>query len=1279
MFCPLLFIFAEANAFQKPARQELPNFDRREPQAQSALHRKNAQAETRLRQTLPKAQVEFDEIVGSPKLVSSPDGFLSGKKASGRGISAKTAADFPANEPHRATKAFLQEHRALFGHGPEILADAKIKRDFLTPHNGMRTVVWEQQLIGIPIFESLLISHTTRNEELVNISSHFLPDSAQAAKDGARNQLEREGAPGISAQAAIAIAANNIGEKIVVAEITAADALTQDRERKQKFKAPRLSGETETKFVWLPMSAKEMRLCWELILTSSARGEMFRILIDAQTGEVLLRRSLTNYISDASYRVYTSDSPSPFSPGLSAPVSTQPPLMARVLIVTNAFNTNASPNGWMDDGANETRGNNVDAHLDRDNNNVADTPRPQGSPNRVFDIPIDLTKAPSTYTNASVVQLFFLCNWYHDKLYELGFTEAAGNFQVNNFGRGGLGNDAVQADAQDGGGFNNANFSTPPDGSAGRMQMYVWDGPTPARDGAFDAEIVFHEHTHGVSNRRVGGGVGISELQTEGMGEGWSDFYALCLLAEAGDDLNANYAMLGYATFQLGGMTQNYYFGIRRYPYSTDLTKNPLTFKDIDPGQASAHVGIPKSPVVGGGGASEVHNQGEVWCSALWEMRAQLIGKHGFAIGNQLTLQLVTDGMNLSPANPNFLQARDAIIQADQVDNGGANYEEIWAGFAKRGLGFFAFSPSSSTTTGVIESFARPDDLLISPQTSFASTAPLGGPFAPNSQLFTLANTGTNPIGWSVGTTALWLSLSESNGILTAGGPASVVNATLNSTANILPAGIYTDSVRFTNSTSGVSQQRQFVLRIGQSDYFTEFFETGGVDLDHQMFTFTPDGSASFYSVCHETASVFPTDPIGGTSISLVDDNFVQVTLPVANRVRIYGRSTNVFFIGSNGYITFESGDNSPNVSLPAHFNLPRVSALFDDLLPTAGQVTWRQMSNRVAVTFANVREYFNANINNFQIELFFDGTIRLTYLRIDAEFGLAGLSPGTNVPAGFVGSDLSSYGSCVMRLSLALPESAAEDIGVLVGQGVVGIPFSLLNDLTVSLASSDTTELLVPATVTIPAGQTNVSFDITIVDDLQLDGTRRSAVTASAVDFGSATRSMLIFDHQSATLLVHIPAVASEGSSNLTGVVSIAAPPDDNVLVNLSSSDLSEAQVSPFAIIPAGQTSAVFNITIMDDTEIDGEQTATITAQVTNWIAGFATMTIKDNEGTNLVVWLPPKATEGNGVLTNAGIVRISGTLTNDLVISLASDDSSELTVPPIRYVARRKNFRHI
>src|SRR5436309_4548146 len=182
--------------------------------------------------------------------------------------------------------------------------------------------------------------------------------------------------------------------------------------------------------------------------------------------------------------------------------------------------------------------------------------------------------------------------------------------------------------------------------------MYVFDGPNPARDGDLDATIVLHECTHGLSTRLVGGGAGISALQTAGMGEGWSDFYALTLLSKESDDIHGNYVEGGYVTYQFFGLSQNYYFGIRRYPYTTDLTKNPLTFKDIDPSQANPHPGIPVSPIFGGSQADEVHNLGEVWCVTLWEARANLVEKLGYDDGNRMILQLVTDGMKLAPADP---------------------------------------------------------------------------------------------------------------------------------------------------------------------------------------------------------------------------------------------------------------------------------------------------------------------------------------------------------------------------------------------------------------------------------------------------------------------------------------------------------------------------------------------------------------------------------------------------------------------------------------------------
>jgi uncharacterized repeat protein (TIGR01451 family) len=711
-------------AVQKPRTAPLPNFDKRElgrpPVAELGADR--VAAATRLRQSVPGTKIEVDRIFGTPCFITHPNGFLSGAGGVGRGISGPTAQAIPENDPYRTTKAFLQEHRELFGYGAEVLDSARVRRESVTAHNGLKTVVWEQELDGIPVFDSILMSHITRHGELVNVFSQCIPDVVRAANAGMVNRFAAQATPPVSAAQAIVIAANNLGQRVNAPEMSALDPQPSGPAKSQRYTGAPALTESEARLVWLPMDLTTMRLCWETRVSVRSRGETFQSVVDAITGEVLVRRCLTVYISDATYRVYTNDSPTPFSPGFAGPNGGQPPGVNRTTITTNAYDTNASPLGWISDGDNETRGNNVDAHTDWDADDMPDLPRPMGGTNRDFTFPVDPTMSPTNSSAAAVVNLFYWCNWYHDKLWQLGFDEPAGNYQNDNFGRGGLGNDAILADAQDGSGVNNANFTPARDGVPGRVQMYLFDGPTPDRDGDLDQEVVLHELTHGTSGRLVGAGAGLFQLQSGGLGEGWSDFYALALLSEPSDAINGNWAAGAFVSLlQIPGYVDNYYFGARHYPYSTDLTRNPLTFKDIDPAQIDPHVGIPLSPVYQpftSFDADEVHHQGEVWCVTLWDMRANLIGKYGFAQGNLLTLQLVTDGMKLCPVNPNFLQARDAILQADLVDNGYANFDEIWRAFAKRGMGGSASSPPSSSTVGVQEAYDLPGIAFKSSSTS---------------------------------------------------------------------------------------------------------------------------------------------------------------------------------------------------------------------------------------------------------------------------------------------------------------------------------------------------------------------------------------------------------------------------------------------------------------------------------------------------------------------------------------------------------------------------------
>jgi len=134
--------------------------------------------------------------------------------------------------------------------------------------------------------------------------------------------------------------------------------------------------------------------------------------------------------------------------------------------------------------------------------------------------------------DAAITNLFYWTNIAHDITYMYGFDESSGNFQELNYSGLGLGGDQVNAEAQDNSGSCNANFSSPPDGFSGTMQMYTCN----SRDGSFDNNVIVHEFGHGISIRLTGG-PSISDclFNDEQMGEGWSDWYGLMLTMTASD------------------------------------------------------------------------------------------------------------------------------------------------------------------------------------------------------------------------------------------------------------------------------------------------------------------------------------------------------------------------------------------------------------------------------------------------------------------------------------------------------------------------------------------------------------------------------------------------------------------------------------------------------------------------------------------------------------------------------------------------------------------------
>ncbi|RKP36044.1 Fungalysin metallopeptidase-domain-containing protein [Dimargaris cristalligena] len=309
---------------------------------------------------------------------------------------------------------------------------------------------------------------------------------------------------------------------------------------------------------------------------------------------------------------------------------------------------------------NETRGNNVYAQADvAGDGNWAAKKRPSGGGNRVFDFPVDLAKHPTGYQDAAVVNLFYWTNMAHDD---------------NNFDKGGKRSDAMIAMAQSGDKTNNSSFYCPPDGVHPMMKIDPYTRTNPKRDGDFDSDLIIHEYSHGVTTRLTGGADNSNCLavgEAKGLGEGWSDFFALLFKLKASDTRFTNYPIGAYAS----GSSE----GIRSKLYSTSDEMNPHRY---------SYLNYPAW--------WEEHLAGEVWATMLYEVLWNVVEAAGFESnlnqvasvkGNVLMFKYILGGLKIQPCAPTFLTARDALVQAEEAIDGGKYRCAIWRGFAKRGLG----------------------------------------------------------------------------------------------------------------------------------------------------------------------------------------------------------------------------------------------------------------------------------------------------------------------------------------------------------------------------------------------------------------------------------------------------------------------------------------------------------------------------------------------------------------------------------------------------------------
>jgi extracellular elastinolytic metalloproteinase len=341
---------------------------------------------------------------------------------------------------------------------------------------------------------------------------------------------------------------------------------------------------------------------------------------------------------------------------------------------------------------------------------------------------------------AAVTNLFAMHNRMHDWSYFLGFTERRWNAQESNFGQPTLENDSLIGNAQAGAvtggspsylGRDNANMVPLQDGVRPITNMYLWQPLAgafyaPCVDGDYDMAVIGHEFGHLTENRMIGKGGTRGGHHAGAMGESFGDFNAAEYLNEYGyvPVSGANpFAVGAYVTGNKDRAIRNYGMNFprtRAFPTpGVSLVRrggplvNPLNFSDDGYDLTGA----------------QVHADGEIWSATNFDMRQALVDKYNATFpandaalqrqcaegqrppdtcpGNRRWMQIVFDAMVLMPTAPSMLQARDAYLAADMMRFGGANQNELWLAFARRGFGVSA--TSSNATSNQNDGDPKPD------------------------------------------------------------------------------------------------------------------------------------------------------------------------------------------------------------------------------------------------------------------------------------------------------------------------------------------------------------------------------------------------------------------------------------------------------------------------------------------------------------------------------------------------------------------------------------------
>jgi extracellular elastinolytic metalloproteinase len=595
--------------------------------------------------------VEIDPLTGTPRNVGRIDGFLTG--ASNR-------------SPESIALSYVRSHPKVFGLSHAALATLRLRNSY-TDLTGTTHLQWQQLIHHVPVYGNGLEAHVSSDGRLIAVQGSPI----------ARIATKASTIPGITAAQARADAVANVGGTLVAARET---ARIGPRESTQWS-----NGDTAG-LVWF-YSPKGLQLGW-LTYTDSGTNSTYTHVISAKHGKVLFRQDLVSF--DRGDALVVEQYPGATLGGHQHKVS----LFKRHFVSRKAT--------WL-------KGRTVTAFADLNDNNNVDkgerTPVPGTKLGAQFKWHLfhvgDLCSRKYLCTwnphkqgswrknkNQDVTQAFYLASQFHDYLAKapIGFTAAAGAFSA-------AGHDPVMLNALDGANTNNgmpdlfhvdnANMSTPPDGKSPRMQMYLFHAPGKAgkhdpflpSSSADQSEILYHEYTHGLSNRLVTNANGHSTLGTiqgASMGEAWSDYYPLDYLVFRGfwkDTKKAGDMIVG-----------------RGVSYNKPIVRSEAL--DCDPGSQSS-ICVQADGTQGGYTygdfrriPGDVHIAGEIWSQTLWDMRDVL--------GHNKTDMLTTRAMELSVDRPSMLDMRNAIFQADTAVYNGADEDALWQIFAKRGMGFFA-------------------------------------------------------------------------------------------------------------------------------------------------------------------------------------------------------------------------------------------------------------------------------------------------------------------------------------------------------------------------------------------------------------------------------------------------------------------------------------------------------------------------------------------------------------------------------------------------------------